>query len=259
MLLVRPSRKRRPRRPQLSRPKSAFAAQISDCDPKIQERSPQRPMKKHPSYFFPFPIFHILPILLLTPFLLLASARTISQETMAARIAPDILRFHVLAESNSPKDQSLKLGVRDILLSHIQTHAPKNATKPQLAHWILQQKNTLTQTAESWLTSQGSPAPVSLTLTKDYFPTKSYGEASFPCGVYDAVRITIGNGKGRNWWCVLYPSLCLTDSSAKTVPESSKKELAEHMAPDDYETIFNEPPKVEIRFRLLELLTPKKD
>ena len=157
-------------------------------------------MKKHPSYFFPFPIFHILPILLLTPFLLLASARTISQETMAARIAPDILRFHVLAESNSPKDQSLKLGVRDILLSHIQTHAPKNATKPQLAHWILQQKNTLTQTAESWLTSQGSPAPVSLTLTKDYFPTKSYGEASFPCGVYDAVRITIGNGKGRNWW-----------------------------------------------------------
>lgn len=216
-------------------------------------------MKKHPSYFFPFPIFHILPILLLTPFLLLASARTISQETMAARIAPDILRFHVLAESNSPKDQSLKLGVRDILLSHIQTHAPKNATKPQLAHWILQQKNTLTQTAESWLTSQGSPAPVSLTLTKDYFPTKSYGEASFPCGVYDAVRITIGNGKGRNWWCDLYPSLCLTDSSAKTVPESSKKELAEHMAPDDYETIFNEPPKVEIRFRLLELLTPKKD
>ena len=157
-------------------------------------------MKKHPSYFFPFPIFHILPILLLTPFLLLASARTISQETMAARIAPDILRFHVLAESNSPKDQSLKLGVRDILLSHIQTHAPKNATKPQLAHWILQQKNTLTQTAESWLTSQGSPAPVSLTLTKDYFPTKTYGEASFPCGVYDAVRITIGNGKGRNWW-----------------------------------------------------------
>ena len=107
MLLVRPSRTRRPRRPQLSRPKSAFAAQISDCDPKIQERSPQRPMKKHPSYFFPFPIFHILPILLLTPFLLLASARTISQETMAARIAPDILRFHVLAESNSPKDQSL--------------------------------------------------------------------------------------------------------------------------------------------------------
>ena len=256
MLLVRPSRTRRPRRPQLSRPKSAFATQSSDRDPKIQERSSLSFMKKHPAHFSPS---HILPLLLLTPFLLLASACTISQETMAARIAPDILRFHVLAESNSPKDQSLKLGVRDILLSHIQTHAPKNATKPQLAHWILQQKNTLTQTAESWLTSQGSPALVSLTLTKDYFPTKTYGEASFPCGVYDAVRITIGNGKGRNWWCVLYPSLCLTDSSAKTVPESSKKELAEHMAPDDYETIFNEPPKVEIRFRLLELLTPKKD
>ena len=213
-------------------------------------------MKKHPPHFSPF---HILPVLLLTPFLLLASARTISQETMAARIAPDILRFHVLAESNSPKDQSLKLGVRDILLHFIQTHAPKNADKPQLARWIMQQEETLTQTAENWLSSQGAPSPVALTLTRDYFPTKTYGEASFPCGVYDAVRVTIGNGKGRNWWCVLYPSLCLTDPSCQTVPEGSKKELAEHMTPDDYEAIFKEPPKVKIRFRLLEFLTKNRD
>lgn len=213
-------------------------------------------MKKHSSHFSPF---HTLPLLLLTPFLLLASARTISQETMAARIAPDILRFHVLAESNSPEDQSLKLGVRDILLQFIQTHAPKNAGKPQLARWIIQQEDTLTQTAETWLASQGSPAPVTLTLSKDYFPTKTYGEASFPCGVYDAVRVTIGNGKGRNWWCVLYPSLCLTDPSHGAVPEASKKEMAEHMTPDDYEAIFNGPPRVEIRFRLLELLTKNRD
>ena len=213
-------------------------------------------MKKHPEHF---PSLHILPVLLLTPFLLLASARTISQETMASRIAPDILRFHVLAESNSPKDQSLKLGVRDTLLHFIQTHAPKNAKKAQLAHWIMQQEETLTQTAENWLASQDCMAPVTLTLSKDYFPTKTYGEASFPCGVYDAVRVTIGSGKGRNWWCVLYPSLCLTAPSGNTVPEASKKELAEHMSPDDYEAVFNEPPRVEIRFRLLRLLTQNRD
>lgn len=201
--------------------------------------------------------FQLLPILILTPFLLLASARTASQEAMAARIAPDILRFHVLAESNSSKDQSLKLGVRDILLHHIRNHAPQDADKSQLACWIMQHEKSLTQTAENWLSSQGCPSPVTLTLTRDYFPRKTYGNASFPCGTYDAVRVTIGNGKGRNWWCVLYPSLCLTESLSAAVPESSRKELAEHMTSDDYESIFNEPPKVTIRFRLLDLLTGK--
>ena len=180
MLLVQPSRTRRPRRPQLLRPKSAFATQISDRDPKIQERSPQRPMKKHPSYFFPFPIFHILPILLLTPFLLLASARTISQETMAARIAPDILRFHVLAESNSPKDQSLKLGVRDILLSQIQTHAPKNATKPQLAHWILQQKKHPHPDRRKLAYIPGLPSPCIPYSDQRLFPHKILRRSLLP-------------------------------------------------------------------------------
>ncbi len=195
----------------------------------------------------------LLPVLILTPFLLLASVRTASQEALAARISPHILRFHVLAESNSQKDQSLKLGVRDVLLNLIQSQAPKDADKPMLAHWIMQQEDVLTRAAENWLSAQGSPASVTLTLSKDYFPAKTYGTASFPCGVYDAVRVTIGNGKGRNWWCVLYPSLCLTDSSQGTIPESSREEMAGYMSPDDYESIFSEPPRVKIRFRLAEL------
>ena len=81
--------------------------------------------------------------LILTLFLLLISARTASQEAMASRIAPDILRFHVLAASNSSKDQTLKLGVRDTILSVIQSSAPKNASKPQLERWIAQHRSHL--------------------------------------------------------------------------------------------------------------------
>ena len=193
--------------------------------------------------------------MILTLFLLLISARTASQEAMASRIAPDILRFHVLAASNSSKDQTLKLGVRDTILSVIQSSAPKNASKPQLERWIAQHRSQLICAAENWLSSQDAPAPVSLSLTRDYFPTKTYGQASFPCGVYDAVRVTIGNGKGRNWWCVLYPSLCLTDSLTATVPDRYRSQLAHMMDSKDYKTIFHEPPKVEIRFRLLDLIT----
>lgn len=194
--------------------------------------------------------FQLLPILILTPFLLLASARTASQEAMAARIAPDILRFHVLAESNSSKDQSLKLGVRDILLQHIRNHAPQDADKSQLACWIMQHEKSLTQTAENWLSSQGCPSPVTLTLTRDYFPRKTYGNASFPCGTYDAVRVTIGNGKGRNWWCVLYPSLCFVNDTAAVVPDSSKQELACVLGEEDYQSLFLAHPDIQFTSRL---------
>lgn len=194
-----------------------------------------------------------------TAFLIAVSANTCKQEADASRIAPYVLRFHILAESNSKTDQELKLKVRDQVLSYIRENAPDHAGKEELASWLLSHKEEVVFKAEQTLADSGCEADVDLNLSHDHFPARTYGNAFFPCGYYDAARITIGKGKGRNWWCVLYPSLCLTDSSAKTVPESSKKELAEHMAPDDYETIFNEPPKVEIRFRLLELLTPKKD
>ena len=194
-----------------------------------------------------------------TAFLIAVSANTCKQEADASRISPYVLRFHILAESNSKTDQELKLKVRDQVLSYIRENAPGDPSKTELAFWLLSHRNEVIFEAKQILAHSGCEADVNLSLSHDHFPAKTYGNAFFPCGYYDAARITIGKGKGRNWWCVLYPSLCLTDSSAKTVPESSKKELAEHMAPDDYETIFNEPPKVEIRFRLLELLTPKKD
>ena len=112
-------------------------------------------------------------------------------------------------------------------------------------------------------------APVQLELTRDYFPSKAYGDLVFPCGVYDAARITIGSGKGRNWWCVLYPSLCFVDSVHAVVPASSRRTLASQMSEADYHALLprdapqharedtsqNKKPEIQIKSRLLELIS----
>ena len=143
-----------------------------------------------------------------TAFLILMASRTTGEEALASRIAPEILRFHVLAESDSARDQNLKLGVKGLVLDYIHGQVPEDADKEQLEQWIEGNKTSIETMAQDWLADQGASYPVKLELTRDYFPTKAYGDMVFPCGTYDAVRITIGSGKGHNWWCVLYPGLC---------------------------------------------------
>ena len=140
-----------------------------------------------------------------TAFLILMASRTTGEEALASRIAPEILRFHVLAESDSARDQNLKLGVKGLVLDYIHGQVPEDADKEQLEQWIEGNKTSIETMAQDWLADQGASYPVKLELTRDYFPTKAYGDMVFPCGTYDAVRITIGSGKGHNWWCVLYP------------------------------------------------------
>lgn len=158
-----------------------------------------------------------------TAFLILMASRTTGEEALASRIAPEILRFHVLAESDSARDQNLKLGVKGLVLDYIRSQVPEDTDKEQLEQWIERSKTSIEAMAQDWLADQGASYPVKLELTRDYFPTKAYGDMVFPCGTYDAVRITIGSGKGRNWWCVLYPSLCYTDAIHAVVPDSSRK------------------------------------
>ena len=178
-------------------------------------------------------------------------------EALASRISPDILRFHVLANSNSPRDQSLKLAVKTLVVCFVSDHLGNLSNKEETAHWLMEHKDEIESLARAYLLSQNAPSEVRLTLSRDYFPTKSYGDLVFPCGVYDAARLTIGKGSGRNWWCVLYPPLCYTDAIHAVVPESSKELLQELLASDDYEALIreaSEKPRVTIRLRLPELL-----
>ena len=184
-----------------------------------------------------------------TAFLIAVSANTCKQEADASRIAPYVLRFHILAESNSKTDQELKLKVRDQVLSYIRENAPDHAGKEALASWLLSHKEEVVFKAEQTLADSGCEADVDLNLSHDHFPARTYGNAFFPCGYYDAARITIGKGKGRNWWCVLYPSLCFADALEPSMTEEGEEKLQQVLDEDAYDLLLH-PQKLKIRFRL---------
>lgn len=171
-------------------------------------------------------------------FLLILAARTSSQEALARRISPDILRFHVLADSNRREDQERKLEVRGLILDYMEKQLPENIGKKELIKWLENNRTSIESMAEDWLSDHGSEKEVRFELARDYFPTKAYGDMVFPCGVYDTARIVIGSGRGRNWWCVLYPSLCFTDSLHAIVPESSKDTLKNLLTEEDYNALL---------------------
>ena len=193
---------------------------------------------------------------LLLAFLFTMAGQRQSDEAMAARIAPEILRFHVLANSDSDEDQQLKLRVRTLLLDSIYEKLGENASLDDTKEYVLANKDSLEQEAEDYMKAEGHDYPAHMEVTECYFPTKTYGDMVFPCGTYDAVRVEIGKGKGHNWWCVLYPPLCFVDSTYAVVPDSSREILRESLDAADYQALLKKQPEVHIRIRskFLELL-----
>ena len=193
---------------------------------------------------------------LLLAFLFTMAGQRQSDEAMAARIAPEILRFHVLANSDSDEDQKLKLRVRTLLLDSIYEKLGENASLDDTKEYVLANKDSLEQEAEDYMKAEGYDYPAHMEVTECYFPTKTYGDMVFPCGTYDAVRVEIGKGKGHNWWCVLYPPLCFVDSTYAVVPDSSREILRESLDAADYQALLKKQPEVHIRIRskFLELL-----
>lgn len=199
---------------------------------------------------------------ILTAFLLAFSVLRQGQEALAGRIAPEILRFHVLADSGSPQDQQLKLEVRDQILAYAASSLEAGAGKEETLAWLKEHQSHILQLSQNYVKSRGFDDPVSMEFTREYFPTKAYGDLVFPCGVYDAVRITIGRGTGPNWWCVLYPPLCYTDALNAVVPQESKNTLQALIPQDDYQALLHSPeyesrPKIQIRSRILDLILGK--
>ncbi|MDF2886749.1 MAG: stage sporulation protein [Lacrimispora sp.] len=202
-------------------------------------------------------LFLCITCLLIAFLLTLANDRS-NDEALAARIAPEILRFHVLANSNSTQDQNLKLKVRTMLLNSIYEDLGENASLEDTKTYISSHESTLEEKAENYMKNLGFNYPAHMELTDCYFPTKTYGDMVFPCGTYEAVRVKIGEGKGHNWWCVLYPPLCFTDSSYAVVPDTSKEILRHSIDESDYLKLRKEPVKIHVRLKVLDLLAVNK-
>lgn len=169
---------------------------------------------------------------------------------LVSRIAPDILRFHVLANSNSSRDQQIKTEVKSLVLEALDS-CPA-ASKEELASYIVEHKEALESQANSFLSQKGCDYFASICVTKAYFPTKSYGSLTLPCGTYDTVQVRLGQARGRNWWCVLYPRLCFIDATHGILPESSRQELKLLLSEDDYSSLIQDPSQIRIRLKLLQ-------
>ena len=157
-----------------------------------------------------------------------AAAWARTQRDTGALVCADTLRLHIRAGSDSVADQSAKLHVRDAVLAYLDAACPAQS-KPEALTWAAQHLFELQLTARHALAKLGIRTPVRVQLVNMYFPTRRYGSGALPAGRYDAVRIDLGAGKGRNWWCVLYPGLCRSACGSYAQPAENDLVCGEYI------------------------------
>lgn len=152
-------------------------------------------------------------------------------------LAEEVLRFHVLADSDSDEDQARKMDVKEALISYMRENMPDTESLDETIKWADGHLGEMEEMARQVLENQGCYDEVSAEIVKDYFPEKSYGDVTFPAGEYTALRVKIGSARGHNWWCCLYPDLCFTDAVRCVVPEEGKEEMGKVLSEDAYDMV----------------------
>lgn len=186
------------------------------------------------------------------------------------KIAAEVLRFHVLANSDSRQDQAVKYQVRDAVLTWLEEeleqtaqaktaadtedmyyseNAKENDSRKKTMQVIEAHLREIEAAADRILEKAGMDYRASAEVTRCYFPERTYGSCTFAAGWYDALRIRLGKAKGQNWWCVLYPRLCFQDCLHAVVEEEQLRELEEVLTVEEYESLLEKPQKWKVGFR----------
>ena len=161
-------------------------------------------------------------------------------------IADKMIRLHIVAQSDSEEDQALKLAVRDRLLETYFSDLSAVRDADEAYDYFASRLDDIAATAEAELAARGCDRPVKVTLGDELFPNRYYDGFSLPAGEYTALRVTIGDGQGRNWWCVMFPPLC----TSSAVMENLRSEAV--FTDGEWRIITSQAPDVTIRFKLLE-------
>ena len=180
-------------------------------------------------------------------------------------ISDTVFRLHVIANSDSKEDQDLKYKVRDDLIQYMNNICKDCKSKEEAIELVNLYKDTFKQIALKRITDEGFNYDVKIEIGNFDFPTKNYGDISLPAGFYDALKVEIGDAKGQNWWCVMFPPLCFVDISSGIVPEESKEYLKDNMNEEEFALVSdNSDSNIKFKFKLLEffnqngLITAKK-
>ena len=180
----------------------------------------------------------------ITAFILTVIFSMIPFQANCSDISDEVFRLHILANSDSDKDQSLKLRVRDKVLSHTEALFNSAKSKQEAEQLVSDNIQTIADIAAKEIFDNGYNYSVKVQIVKMHFSTRRYENFTLPAGMYDALRITIGEGRGHNWWCVMFPSLCISS------PADSEEKAKEVFSNGEYEVVKNE--KTEYRFFIIE-------
>ena len=199
---------------------------------------------------------HFLLISLLLVIFLIFNLFSYSNSVFAG-LQENIFRLHILANSDSEEDQSLKLAVRDSIISYMETINNSSTTKEETINNVNINLENIKKVAENKIRELGYNYEVTLEVGNFYFPTKYYGNISLPAGNYDALKINIGEAQGQNWWCSLFPPLCFIDISSGYLEEDDKEILEDNLSEEEFMLVSSSSPDVKLKFKLLEILNSK--
>lgn len=166
-------------------------------------------------------------------------------------IAAKVIRFHVLANSDTEKDQNLKLKVRDAVGAYMGPKLSGISNIDDSRQVIQENMAEIVRTAEGVVAQEGYTYDVKASLTTTDFPEKTYGSYTFPEGRYEALEVVLGDGKGHNWWCVMYPNLCFFNSVYEVVDEEAEQSLRCVLTAEEYKSLM-ENKNYKVKFALME-------
>lgn len=185
--------------------------------------------------------------------LCMTSVITSYSDNVQADLQSNMIRLHIIANSDEDNDQEVKLKVRDAILEDIGNKLSSEEEETCREN-IINNIDALEETANRVLAENGFDYTAHVEYGKFAFPKKSYKSMTLPAGDYYGVRVMLGNGGGHNWWCVMYPPLCFQDGQEVTLSKESEKILRETLDEDTYDIITNKSDKVVVKFKVVEFI-----
>jgi len=174
-----------------------------------------------------------------------------------------LIRFHVLANSDSPQDQQLKLKVRDRIIAEMKGKLSLSSSVDETREILNNHLYYMKAMAKEELEENNSSYDVQVMLGDYNFPTKKYGDVVLAAGKYEALRIVIGEGEGQNWWCVMFPPLCFIDIKKGLIDEATRRELKNVLSEEEYQlvnTIDNDKGlSLELRSKVWDLIRASRE
>ena len=177
------------------------------------------------------------------------------QARLQQTISDKVLRFHVLANSDSEADQNLKLAVRDAVGSFMQEKLTDVENLEECELVVRQSLGEIEEAAAETIAENGYDYDVTAELEHTSFPVKNYGSYTFPAGDYEALRIVSGEGNGHNWWCGMYPNMCFSDSMYEVIDEEAGEKLRKVLTTEEYEKVLAEG-DYQVRMKYFSWLNP---